>query len=54
MFGTLGLLRKENRMPSDKGIRAGRAFVELFTDGQPVAGRMDIYEGWYALPLEEE
>ena len=24
------------------------------TDGQPVAGRMDIYEGWYALPLEED
>ena len=23
-------------------------------DGQPVAGRMDIYEGWYALPLEDE
>jgi hypothetical protein len=23
-------------------------------DGQPVAGRMDLYEGWYALPLEED
>ena len=23
-------------------------------DGQPVAGRMDIYEGWFALPLEED
>ena len=23
-------------------------------DGEPVAGRMDIYEGWYALPLEED
>jgi len=23
-------------------------------DGEPVAGRMDIYEGWYALPLEDE
>ena len=22
--------------------------------GEPVAGRMDIYEGWYALPLEED
>ena len=22
-------------------------------DGEPVAGRMDLYEGWYALPLEE-
>jgi hypothetical protein len=22
-------------------------------DGQPVAGRMDIYEGWYTLPLED-
>jgi len=24
------------------------------TDGEPVAGRMDLYEGWYALPLEED
>ena len=23
-------------------------------DGEPVAGRMDLYEGWYALPLEED
>ena len=23
-------------------------------DGQPVAGQMDLYEGWYALPLEDE
>ena len=23
-------------------------------DGEPVAVRMDLYEGWYALPLEEE
>ena len=23
-------------------------------DGEPVAGQMDIYEGWYALPLEED
>ena len=23
-------------------------------DGKPVAGRMDLYEGWYALPLEDE
>ena len=23
-------------------------------DGQRVAGRMDIYEGWYALPSEDE
>jgi len=23
-------------------------------DGEPVAGRMDLYEGWYALPLEDE
>jgi hypothetical protein len=23
-------------------------------DGQPVAGRMTLYEGWYALPLDEE
>jgi hypothetical protein len=22
-------------------------------DGEPVAGRMDIYEGWYALPVDE-
>jgi hypothetical protein len=21
-------------------------------DGQPVAGRVDLYEGWYALPVE--
>ena len=20
-------------------------------DGEPVAGRMDLYEGWYALPM---
>jgi len=24
------------------------------SDGKPVAGRMDLYEGWYALPLEDE
>ena len=23
-------------------------------NGQPVAGQMDLYEGWYALPLEDE
>jgi len=23
-------------------------------DGVPVAGRMDLYEGWYALPLDDE
>ena len=23
-------------------------------DGESVAGRMDLYEGWYALPLEED
>ena len=23
-------------------------------DGKPVAGRMDLYEGWYALPLDDE
>jgi len=23
-------------------------------DGKPVAGKMDLYEGWYALPLEED
>jgi len=23
-------------------------------DGEPVAGRMDIPEGWYALPLPED
>jgi len=23
-------------------------------DGEPVAGQMDLYEGWYALPLEED
>ena len=23
-------------------------------DGEPVAGRMDLYEGWYALPLDDE
>ena len=23
-------------------------------DGEPVAGRMDLPEGWYALPLEED
>ena len=23
-------------------------------DGEPVPGRMDLYEGWYALPLEED
>jgi len=23
-------------------------------DGQPVAGKMDLPEGWYALPLEED
>ena len=23
-------------------------------DGEPVAGRMDLYEGWYALPLADE
>jgi hypothetical protein len=23
-------------------------------DGQPVTGRMDIYEGWYALPMPSE
>jgi hypothetical protein len=23
-------------------------------DGEPVAGRMDIYEGWYALPMPSE
>jgi len=23
-------------------------------DGEPVAGKMDIPEGWYALPLEED
>lgn len=23
-------------------------------DGQPVAGKMDLPEGWYALPLSEE
>ena len=22
--------------------------------GEPVAGRMDLAEGWYALPLEDE
>jgi len=24
------------------------------TDGEPVAGRMDIPEGWYALPMPED
>jgi len=24
------------------------------TDGQPVAGKMDLPEGWYALPLDAE
>ena len=23
-------------------------------DGKPVAGRMDVPKGWYALPLEED
>ena len=23
-------------------------------DGEPVAGRMNLYEGWYALPLDDE
>jgi len=23
-------------------------------DGEPVAGKMDLPEGWYALPLEED
>ncbi len=23
-------------------------------DGEPVAGRMTLYEGWYSLPLDEE
>ena len=23
-------------------------------DSEPVAGRIDLYEGWYALPLEDE
>jgi len=22
--------------------------------GEPVAGRMDLHEGWYALPLDDE
>ncbi len=24
------------------------------TDGQPVAGKMDLPEGWYALPVDDE
>ncbi len=23
-------------------------------DGKPVAGKMDLYEGWYALPVDDE
>ena len=23
-------------------------------DGKPVAGRMDLYEGWFCLPLEDQ
>jgi len=23
-------------------------------DGQPVAGKMDLYEGWYSLPMPKE
>jgi hypothetical protein len=23
-------------------------------DGQPVAGRIDLYEGWFALPMPED
>ena len=23
-------------------------------DGEPVAGQVGLYEGWYALPLEED
>ena len=23
-------------------------------DGEPVAGRMDLYEGWFVLPLDNE
>jgi hypothetical protein len=41
-------------MAPTKGIRAGRAFVELFADGEPAAGRVDLPEGWYCLELERE
>jgi hypothetical protein len=34
-------------------IRAGRAFVDLFAQVQAVAGRIDLPEDWFSLPLEE-
>ena len=52
-------------MSSSTAIRAGWAFVELFADdaqlgkglkgaaGQATPGRMDLPEGWYAMPHDE-
>lgn len=32
-------------------VRDAKVWVKD-ADGQPVAGRMDIHEGWYALPVD--
>lgn len=38
-----------------KGIRAGRAFVELFADDSKlVRGQMDLTEGWHVLPKGDD
>lgn len=34
-------------------VRDAKVWVKD-ADGQPVAGRMDIHEGWYALPVDGE
>lgn len=36
-------------------IRGATVWVlDKDADGEPVAGRMDLPEGWYALPMPEE
>ena len=34
-------------------VRAAKVWV-LDENGKPVAGRMDLPEGWYCLPIDEE
>lgn len=35
-------------------LNLGTALAVKDADGQPVAGKMNLYEGWFALPLPEK
>jgi hypothetical protein len=61
LFATVGLSGcvRTTYVPDGTPVRLRETLPDVKVwvkgdDGEPVAGRMDLHEGWYALPLGDE